>query len=115
MVVLRLMRAWGLIIWDVVSFSGRGSGFLEKIIELEIKDVESRLKDQRILIDLTKEAKDFLIDRGFDKVFGARPLKRTIQRFLEDPLAEEIIKGNYKNGAKVRATAKGDHLEFVIV
>ena len=71
-----------------------------------------RLKDQKIAIELVKEAKDFLIERGFDKVFGARPLKRTIQRFLEDPLAEEIIKGSYKNGAKVKVTAKADHLEF---
>ena len=87
---------------------------LEHIVELEIKEVESRLKDQKIYIELTKEAKDFLIERGFDKIFGARPLKRTIQRFLEDPLAEEIIKGNYKNGAKVKAVAKADRLEFTV-
>jgi ATP-dependent Clp protease ATP-binding subunit ClpC len=100
---------------DTIVFRPLTKEDLEKIIELEIKDVESRLKDQRILLDLTKEAKDFLIDRGFDKVFGARPLKRTIQRFLEDPLAEEIIRGSYKNGAKVRVTAKADSLDFVTV
>lgn len=100
---------------DTIVFRPLTKEDLEKIIELEIKDVESRLKDQDILIDLTKEAKDFLVERGFDKVFGARPLKRTIQRFLEDPLAEEIIKGNYKNGAKVRVTAKADSLDFVTV
>jgi ATP-dependent Clp protease ATP-binding subunit ClpC len=100
---------------DTIVFRPLTKEDLEKIIELEIKDVESRLKDQHILIDLTKEAKDFLIERGFDKVFGARPLKRTIQRFLEDPLAEEIIKGSYKNGAKVRVTAKADSLDFVTV
>lgn len=100
---------------DIIVFRSLTKEDLEKIIELEIKDVESRLKDQSILIDLTKEAKDFLIERGFDKVFGARPLKRTIQRFLEDPLAEEIIRGNYKNGAKLRVTAKVDSLDFVTV
>jgi ATP-dependent Clp protease ATP-binding subunit ClpC len=100
---------------DTIVFRPLTKEDLEKIIELEIKDVESRLKDQSILIDLTKEAKDFLVERGFDKVFGARPLKRTIQRFLEDPLAEEIIKGSYKNGAKVRVTAKADSLDFVTV
>lgn len=100
---------------DTIVFRPLTKEDLEKIIGLEIKDVESRLKDQRISIDLTKEAKDFLIERGFDKVFGARPLKRTIQRFLEDPLAEEIIKGSYKNGAKVRVTAKADSLDFVTV
>jgi len=100
---------------DTIVFRPLTKEDLEKIIELEIKDVESRLKDQHILIDLTKEAKDFLVERGFDKIFGARPLKRTIQRFLEDPLAEEIIKGNYKNGAKVRVTAKADSLDFITV
>ena len=100
---------------DTIVFRPLTKEDLEKIIELEIKDVESRLKDQHILIDMTKEAKDFLVERGFDKVFGARPLKRTIQRFLEDPLAEEIIKGNYKNGAKVHVTAKADSLDFVTV
>jgi ATP-dependent Clp protease ATP-binding subunit ClpC len=100
---------------DIIVFRPLTREDLEHIVELEIKEVESRLKEQNIHIELTKEAKDFLIERGFDKVFGARPLKRTIQRFLEDPLAEEIIKGNYKNGAKLRATAKADHLEFTVV
>ena len=97
---------------DIIVFRPLTREDLEHIVELEIKEVESRLKDQKILIELNKEAKDFLIERGFDKIFGARPLKRTIQRFLEDPLAEEIIKGNYKNGAKVKVTGKADHLEF---
>lgn len=98
---------------DTIVFRPLTRDDLEHIVELEIKEVESRLKDQKILIELTKEAKDFLIERGFDKIFGARPLKRTIQRFLEDPLAEEIIKGNYKNGANVKVAAKADHLEFI--
>jgi ATP-dependent Clp protease ATP-binding subunit ClpC len=83
-------------------------------VELEVRDVESRLKEQNITIDITNEAKDFLIEKGFDKNFGARPLKRTIQRFLEDPLAEEIIRGSYREGGKVTVTAKVDHLEFKI-
>jgi len=97
---------------DIIVFRALTRDDLQHIVELEIKEVETRLKDQNIQIELTKEAKDFLIERGFDKIFGARPLKRTIQRFLEDPIAEEIIRGNYKNGAKLRATAKADHLEF---
>ncbi|OGW78825.1 MAG: hypothetical protein A3I73_00800 [Omnitrophica bacterium RIFCSPLOWO2_02_FULL_45_16] len=97
---------------DTIVFRPLTRDDLEYIVEIEIKEVESRLKDQKIFIELAKEAKDFLIERGFDKIFGARPLKRTIQRFLEDPLAEEIIKGNYKNGANVKVAAKADHLEF---
>ncbi len=99
---------------DIIVFRSLTKEDLERIVELEVKDVESRLKEQNIKIELTKEAKDFLIEKGFDKSFGARPLKRTIQRFLEDPLAEEIIKGTYKKGGKVKVTVKVDHLEFRI-
>ncbi|MDD5436631.1 MAG: ATP-dependent Clp protease ATP-binding subunit [Candidatus Omnitrophica bacterium] len=100
---------------DIIVFRSLTKEDLEHIVELEVRDVESRLKEQNIKIDLTKEAKDFLIEKGFDKNFGARPLKRTIQRFLEDPLAEEIIRGTFKKGGLVKATAKADHLEFKMV
>ena len=61
------------------------------------------------------KAKDFLIKKGFDKTFGARPLKRVIQRFVEDPLAEEIISGKLKTGGTVKVDVKADRLEFDIV
>lgn len=97
---------------DIIVFRSLTKEDLEKIVELEIKGVEDRLKEQQITINLTAEAKSFLIERGFDKTFGARPLKRTIQRFLEDPIAEEIIRGTFKKGAKIKAVAKPDRLEF---
>jgi ATP-dependent Clp protease ATP-binding subunit ClpC len=97
---------------DIIVFRSLTKEDLERIVELEIREVETRLKEQSITISLDKAAKDFLIERGFDKTFGARPLKRTIQRFLEDPLAEDIIKGNFKKGGNVLVTAKADHLEF---
>ncbi|MDD5423561.1 MAG: ATP-dependent Clp protease ATP-binding subunit, partial [Candidatus Omnitrophica bacterium] len=97
---------------DIIVFRSLTREDLVHIVELEIKDVESRLKEQDIKIELNDDAKNFLIDKGFDKAFGARPLKRTIQRFLEDPLAEEIIRGSFKKGGKVTVTAKADHLEF---
>ena len=97
---------------DIIVFRSLTKDDLEHIVEIEIKEVGDRLKEQNVKIELTKEAKDFLIEKGFDKIFGARPLKRTIQRFLEDPLAEEIIKGTFKKGGKVEVTAKVDHLEF---
>jgi ATP-dependent Clp protease ATP-binding subunit ClpC len=100
---------------DIIVFRSLTREDLEKIVELEIKDVESRLKEQKITLALSKEAKDFLIEKGFDRSFGARPLKRTIQRFLEDPLAEEIIRGTFRKGGKIEVTAKADHLEFKLV
>jgi ATP-dependent Clp protease ATP-binding subunit ClpC len=99
---------------DIIVFRSLTKEDLEQIVTLQIKEVEERLKDLNIKIELNQEAKDFLIEKGFDQSFGARPLKRTIQRFLEDPLAEEIIKGNFKKGGKVMVTAKVDHLEFKI-
>jgi ATP-dependent Clp protease ATP-binding subunit ClpC len=99
---------------DIIVFRPLTKEELEKIVALEIKEVESRLKERNITITLDKAAQDFLIEKGFDKVFGARPLKRTIQRFLEDPLAEEIIKGSFKKGGRIRVIAKADHLEFTV-
>lgn len=80
---------------------------MENIIEIEIGYVKDRLAEQDISIELSKKAKEFLIEKGFDKIYGARPLKRTIQRFLEDPLAEEIISGTFK-GVKGAKKAKID-------
>jgi len=99
---------------DIIVFRSLTKEDLGQIVDIEIKDVESRLKEQNIKIELTPEAKDFLIEKGFDKQFGARPLKRTIQRFLEDPLAEDIIRGTFRKGGNVKATAKVDHLEFAL-
>ena len=97
---------------DIIVFRPLTREDLGHIVELEINEVESRLKEQNIHIELNKSAKDVLIDKGFDKVFGARPLKRVIQKFLEDPLAEAIIRGTFKKGGKAEVTGKGDHLEF---
>jgi len=98
---------------DVIVFRSLTKDDLYKIVDIEIKEVQDRLKDKNIKLDLSKEAKDFLIERGFDKTFGARPVKRTIQRFVEDPLAESIISGKFKNGAKITIKAKADSLEFI--
>ena len=97
---------------DIIVFRSLTKEDLYRIIELEISEVKARLKEQNVNIELAQSAKDFLIEKGFDKTFGARPLKRTIQRFLEDPLAQEIIAGEIKSGSIVKIEAKVDHLEF---
>lgn len=97
---------------DIVVFRPLTKEDLYKIIDIEISDVEKRLHEQNITLELAKDAKEFLIERGFDKLFGARPLKRIIQRFLEDPLAEEIIAGKFKKGGFVKVSSKVDHLLF---
>ncbi|MCU0666856.1 MAG: ATP-dependent Clp protease ATP-binding subunit [Candidatus Omnitrophica bacterium] len=97
---------------DIIVFRPLIKEDLEKIIDLEINMFSSRLKEQGLHIEITKQAKDLLIEKGFDPVFGARPLKRTIQRFLEDPLASEIISKRFTNGKTIKVTRKNDDLAF---
>ncbi len=98
---------------DIIVFKSLTREHLSRIIQLEIEEVGARLKDKEITIELSQEAMDFLIEKGFDPVFGARPLKRTIQRYLEDPLSEALIAGTFKNGGKIAITRENDKLAFV--
>jgi ATP-dependent Clp protease ATP-binding subunit ClpC len=106
---------------EVIVFHALAKEHLEKIVDIEIEYVNKRLREQGFEVVLTPKAREFFIDKGFDPVFGARPLKRVIQRFLEDPVAEDIIRGTFadkikKRGqgqtAKVKATRKGEILKF---
>ena len=97
---------------DTIVFRPLVREDLTKIIDIEIGYVAARLKEQDISLEVSQEAKDFLIEKGFDPVFGARPLKRTIQRFLEDPLASEIISKRFKDGSKIRVSRKYEELLF---
>ncbi len=97
---------------DIIVFKSLTKDHLYKIIQLEIEEVSRRLKDKNITIEITQEAIDFLIEKGFDPVFGARPLKRTIQRFLEDPLSEALIAGTFKDGCAISVRRDNDKLAF---
>jgi ATP-dependent Clp protease ATP-binding subunit ClpC len=97
---------------DIVVFRSLLKEDLIKIIDIEISYVAERLKDQHITFELDNESKELLIEKGFDPVFGARPLKRTIQRYLEDPLAQDIISQRFKQGAHIKVKRKRDELEF---
>ncbi len=97
---------------DTIVFRPLVKDDLQKIVSIEIGHLIERLKEQHISIEVTQEAKDFLVEKGFDPVFGARPLKRTIQRFLEDFLAQEIISKRFKEGSFIKVLRKGDELIF---
>ncbi|MDD5618554.1 MAG: ATP-dependent Clp protease ATP-binding subunit, partial [Candidatus Omnitrophica bacterium] len=97
---------------DIVVFRPLAKEDLFKIIDIEISYVSERLKEQHISFELDNEAKEFLIEKGFDPVFGARPLKRTIQRYVEDPLAQDIISHRFKGGSHIKVTRKRDELNF---
>ncbi|MBU1042834.1 MAG: ATP-dependent Clp protease ATP-binding subunit [Candidatus Omnitrophica bacterium] len=100
---------------DLIVFRPLTKEDLYKIIEIEITEVTSRLSDQEVTIVLDKTAKDLLIAKGFDSAFGARPLKRTIQKFLENPLAEEILAGKVdrKKPINISADLEKDALSFI--
>ncbi|MFH1310586.1 MAG: ATP-dependent Clp protease ATP-binding subunit [Candidatus Omnitrophota bacterium] len=100
---------------DVIVFRSLTRADLKQIVEIEIKEVAERLKEKSIELILDSKAKVFLIERGFDKIFGARPLKRIIQRYLENPLAEEILAGTFKDGAKIKVTAQKGKTELKFV
>lgn len=85
-----------------------------RIIDIQLKRLESRLRDRNISLNIPKSAKEFLVEKGFDDKFGARPLRRSIQKYLEDPLSEELLSGNFKEGScvKVKVDKKTDTLIF---
>ncbi len=97
---------------DIIVFHPLTRQDLDQIIEYELKEVKDRLKEKRIELSLSPEVVKFLIDKGYDPVFGARPLKRTIQRFIENVLAEDILSGKFKDGDKLKAALTGEVIQF---
>jgi len=91
---------------DIIVFRPLLKEDLGKIVDIEIGLLAKRLQEQGIILKVSQEAKDFLIEKGFDPIFGARPLKRTIQRFLEDPLASEIIQKKFKESTSIVVNRK---------
>jgi len=92
---------------ETVIFNRLGKGEISKIVDIQLQRLCARLADRKVELKLTKAAKELLAERGYDPLFGARPLKRTIQADLENPLAKAIISGKIKEGDKITAD-KGD-------
>jgi ATP-dependent Clp protease ATP-binding subunit ClpC len=80
---------------DIIVFRSLTKADLKHIIDIELSKVYKRLKEKNLALVLTEEAKDLLIERGSSLEFGARPLRRSIEHLLEDPLAEELLKGTF--------------------
>ncbi|MBI4430684.1 MAG: ATP-dependent Clp protease ATP-binding subunit [Candidatus Omnitrophica bacterium] len=97
---------------DTVVFHQLRREDLEQIIQLELKDVMKRLEEKRIIMELTPEAVKFLIDKGYDPIYGARPLRRTIQQFIENILSEEILSGKVKEGDTIKGELVGEEIKF---
>ncbi len=97
---------------DTVVFHPLGEEQLTHIVDLRLKDLEVLLSDRKITLELTPEARTLLFRAGYDRAYGARPLKRAIQRLLQDPLAMRILNGDVRHGDHVRVNAEAGKLAF---
>ena len=97
---------------EIVFFKRLGRGEIDRIVGVQLKRLEKLLADRRITIALSDEAMQWLSDRGYDPVYGARPLKRVIQKELQDPLARRILEGRIKDGDDVKVSVEGSALSL---
>jgi ATP-dependent Clp protease ATP-binding subunit ClpC len=97
---------------DIVIFQPLTQDDLKKIIDMLILEVEKRLADRDIKLDLDDEARAWLLKEGYDPAYGARPLRRAIQRYVENSLSSKILQGEIKDGETVVVSVGGDMLSF---
>jgi ATP-dependent Clp protease ATP-binding subunit ClpC len=97
---------------DLVVFRPLDKEDLLKIVEIETNKVVKRLAARNLQIEFSPESKTLLIDKGYDEKYGARPLRRAVEHFLEDPLAEALLRGEVKEGEPILVIRNGDKLEF---
>jgi ATP-dependent Clp protease ATP-binding subunit ClpB len=97
---------------EVIIFHQLGREHIKRIVDLQFDLLKKRLADRHIEIKLTEKAKELLVKEGYDPAYGARPLKRTIQRLVLDPLAVKVLKGEFKDGSTVVVDAKADNIIF---
>jgi ATP-dependent Clp protease ATP-binding subunit ClpC len=99
---------------DMIVFHTLGRNDLAKIVDLEVAKVVERVRLKAIAVHLDASAVEFLIDKGYDPTYGARPMRRAVEKFLEDPLAEELLRGKVKSGDALDVYAAGERLEFKV-
>jgi ATP-dependent Clp protease ATP-binding subunit ClpB len=86
---------------EIITFHGLTREDLLQIVDIQIARMAKRLAERKLVIELTEAAKQFLVETGYDASFGARPLKRAIQRHIEDPLALELLEGKFCEGDRI--------------
>ncbi len=97
---------------DLIVFRSLTKPDLVQILDLEVSKVMARLKSKNLNLSLDDSAKEFLVQKGYDPAYGARPMRRSVERFLEDPLAEEILRGNLHEGEPITVTSDKEKLVF---
>lgn len=96
---------------DMVVFNRLSKKVLRSIVDIRIEEIQERLNEKRMTINLSNEAKDWLTDRGYDPLYGARPLNRLIHRSILNPMATFLLKGQIRNGETVNVSVSGEKLE----
>jgi len=97
---------------DIIIFHNLDEKHLARIVEIQLQRLEKRLAQQQLTLEVDRSAKQLLAKEGFDPQFGARPLKRTIQDLLLDPLATKLLVGEFKPGDRIKVVARDGELEF---
>ena len=97
---------------DTIIFHSLQKNQLRSIVKIQVGRLEKRLADRKLSLKLAESALDFLVNTGYDPVYGARPLKRTIQKELETILAKGILRGDFKEGDTVFVEVQNEHLAF---
>ena len=97
---------------EIVMFQKLGKDCIGGIVKIQLARVSKRLEDRRIGIDFDSKAIDFLCDKGYDPAFGARPVKRAVQTWVENPLSKELLAGKFAEGAKIKVSSDGTKLLF---
>ncbi len=98
---------------EIVIFNPLDRKEIIQIVDIDLATILSRVEERGITVSLTPGAKALIAEKGYDPTYGARHLKRTLQKMVEDPMAEEIIQGRFSAGSKIRITKKGDGLNFI--
>ncbi|ASG20641.1 ATP-dependent Clp protease ATP-binding subunit ClpA [Nitrospirillum viridazoti] len=96
----------------IIAFSGLSPEIIGRVVDKFVMELEAQLSDRGVTIELTDEAREWLAKKGYDPLYGARPLGRTIQEYIKKPLAEELLFGKLVKGGAVRVTVKDDALSF---
>ena len=93
---------------DMIVFHPLDRGQIGQIVQIMLKDVRKRLAEEELTLTLTDAGTDFLVKHGYDEAYGARPLRRAIQRFIEDPLSEKILVGDFSRGDEIEVDVSQD-------
>jgi ATP-dependent Clp protease ATP-binding subunit ClpB len=97
---------------ELIIFNNLGREEIKAIVEIQLKRLRNNLAGRKMILEMSDRAKAFLADKGYDPAYGARPLKRTIQRLVQDPLAVKILAGEFKEGDRIHVDADGNELRF---